>query len=174
MEFNEFTNETINIEVAKRVLTILLDAFESVSKLLNPENTTDKEMQSLLAEQQAKIFELKRIKKSHNGKRNYRKRGKSLTVNYQLPPKAAKAMQAAIEYAGSAYKLIKLCKVNSARIYEITGGQVTFVQEKLAIRIHAATKGAVKCWDLCDHLIYMKDKTLDELKNEKFFKNKLD
>lgn len=132
-----------NESSAEKAISILTDAIDSIAHLLLPiDFRTNEDIK--------KAHEIKKAVREYREKQPLKPKSHTPQSNIMLETHAADAFQKAIQYAGNAFKLSKLCKIRAARIYDITGGRVRVVSHGLARQIEEGTKGHVKMSDLIE------------------------
>lgn len=117
-----------------QITSILADAMESISVITKTSEERAREIKAII----------NNYKDTHT-RRPYSRPAK---YNFQIPEYAQAPFMRAIEIAGNVNRLSDLCHTPSARLYEITRGVCAKVSHALAKRIHIATDGQVKAWEL--------------------------
>jgi len=126
----------------------LLTLTSHMLNILMPKDFSTEGKKQATADAWARAEQMKNIVnqyyEEHPLKRNYG----APVYNFKLEKTAELAFRKALDYAGNGAALAELCCCASTRIYEITRGVKSTVGMKLAKRIHIATKGTVKAWEL--------------------------
>lgn len=121
-----------------QITSILAEAIESIS--------------DVVASNQEKASALKAMISDYEGTRTLRPYSRPAKCNFKIPKYAQEPFLRAISIAGNVNRLADMCHTPSARCYEVTRGIVNKVSHSLAKRIHVATNGQVKAWELNDEI----------------------